>query len=139
MPHAQREWFRAVVDKVAMVPVFMEHDGTVEAESERAVRLIGSSIAKRLRRSGVRTLRYTAWSKCWNRAAERYGGGLFDPKTGRPVKERYDRAFDDCAGELAERSDISAVVYPRLETVPAPTVSHHVRWHGAEQDLRSFG
>lgn len=136
MPHG--DWFRAVVEKVAMVPLFMKRDGTVDADGEGKARLVGSSIAARLKRSGVRSLRYTAWTKCWARSAKRHGG-LFDPRTKLAAKELHQLRFGECARELAKRSGIDAVVVPGLEIVDAPMSAGQVRWHGVQRDLRSFG
>jgi len=135
-PHG--DWFRAVVKKVALVPLFMKRDGTVGADGEGKARLVGSSIAARLKRSGIRSLRYTAWTECWARSAKRHGG-LFDPRTKQAAKELHQLRFGECARELAKRSDIDAVVEPDLQIVDAPMSAGQVRWHGVQRELRSFG
>jgi hypothetical protein len=126
-----------VVDKVATVPLFMERDGTVDAAGEGKARLVGSSIAARLKRSRIKSLRYTAWTKCWARSAERHGG-LFDPRTEHAAKELHQLRFGECAQALAKRSGIDAVVVPELEIVDAPMSAGQVRWHGVLRELRSY-
>jgi hypothetical protein len=138
LPFGYEDWFRDVVEKVAMVPVFMKPDGRIAADSEREVRLVGSSIAARLKRSGIKTLRYTAWTTCWAEGVPRYPG-LLDAKTGQTEKELRKRLFADCASALGKRSGIDAVVEPQLKIVSAAVAAGQVRWHGVEQDLRSPG
>lgn len=138
LPLTYGDWFRAVVKKVAMVPVSMKPGGRVSAESELKARLVGSSIAARLKRSGVKALRGAAWTRCWSEGVSRYPG-LIDPRTGQTDKELRQRLHTDCASALARRSGIDAVVEPRLKLVSAAVTGGHARWHGVEQELRAHG
>ncbi len=89
-------------------------------------------IIESLEEAGMEVVPTHVWSKCWQEQVE-MAGGLYDPKTGRLMKNRKHTVWTNCAVQMRESHDVDAVVSPDLKAFRVSFEGKYATWHGVTQ------
>ncbi|MDX2053216.1 MAG: hypothetical protein SFV15_12535 [Polyangiaceae bacterium] len=126
--------FRDRVTTLAYSPLFT----TKDAQTDQFVNAVGGQLGRRLQSIGVTLLRPEPWNECWLPAVEE-AGGLYNARTGEFDEQKEARVRWKCEQDLGQRLRIDGFLEVDIIAVSAPLSQDVVRWHGVEEDTRSFG
>jgi hypothetical protein len=117
-----------VAEMEDMEPVTVEFDSLIETS---------------LREAGFSVVPAREFSQLLEKAANQVGG-VYDPETGEPDREKIRTIQGLAIGELRSRFEPDAVLYPTIEVVVVEFDGNKVRWLGTDEcattgDLKLFG
>lgn len=126
--------FRQTIRTLAYAPLLTSN----EDATQEFVGTVGGNLARELKGLGVTLMRPDAWNACWFPAVEA-AGGLFDPKTGQFDEQKEAKLRWKCTQQVTQSLGADGVIEIDVIVVSAPLSEDVVRWHGVEEDTRSFG